>query len=296
MPKIVECVPNISEGRRPDVVEQVVAEVKKVKGVKLLDFSSDQDHNRSVITFAGDPDACAKAAFGLIKCAITLIDLTKHKGAHPRVGAVDVVPFVPVQGMEMDECVALARGLGKRVWEELRVPVYLYEYAASAPHRRNLPDIREGEFEGLSEKMQEERWHPDFGGNSPHPTAGATVIGARNFLIAYNINLDTPDMKVCRKVANSIREKKGGLVNIRAMAVKLDERKQTQVSINMVSPFETPMYRVFELVRLEAARYGVRIVGSEVVGLVPMEALADTARYYLQLEDFKTEQVLETGL
>jgi len=296
MPKIVECVPNISEGRDEEKVKSCIQPIKNTPGVKLLDYSSDADHNRTVITFAGEPEACALAAFALAKECRKLIDLTKHKGEHPRIGAVDVIPFVPISEVTMDECVELAKKLGARLWEELQIPVYLYEYAASAPHRKNLADIRRGEFEGLPEKMKDPLWKPDFGGDSPHPTAGATVVGARNFLVAYNINLNTSDMKIGKKIVSCIREAKGGLVNVKAMAVWLEDRKQVQISMNLTNPFDTPMYRVFETVKMEASRYGVEIVGSEVVGLVPLGAIVNTVDYYLRLEDFKADQIIEVQL
>ncbi len=296
MAKIVECVPNISEGRDEEKIQACVEPIQKTEGVKLLDLSSDSDHNRTVITFAGEPQACAEAAFLLAEKCRELIDLTKHQGEHPRIGAVDVIPFVPVSGVKMDECVELAKGLGRRIWEELQIPVYLYEFAATAAHRTNLADIRRGEFEGLAEKMKDPLWKPDFGSDSPHPTAGATVVGARNFLIAYNINLNTSDMKIGKKIVSCIREAKGGLKNVKAMAVWLEERKLVQISMNLVNPIDTPMYRVFEMVKMEAARYGVDIVGSEVVGLMPLSAMVKTVDYYLRLEGFKKSQIIEVRL
>ncbi len=296
MPKIVECVPNISEGRDEDKVKACIEPIRNTAGVKLLDYSSDPDHNRTVITFAGEPSASAEAAFALAGKCKELIDLTKHKGEHPRMGAVDVIPFVPISGLRMEDCVELAKNVGERIWTELKIPIYLYEYAASSPHRRNLADIRRGEFEGLPQKMKDPLWKPDFGDNEPHPTAGATVVGARNFLIAYNINLNTADMKVGKKIVSCIREAKGGLANVKAMAVWLEDRKQVQISMNLVNPIDTPMYRVFETVKMEAERYGVSIIGSEVVGLLPLEALAKTVDYYLRFETFKQDQIIEVQL
>jgi len=296
MAKIVECVPNISEGRDSKVVEACLEPIRKTAGVKLLDYSSDVDHNRSVITFAGSPDGCVEAAFGLAQQARELIDLNQHQGGHPRMGAVDVIPFVPVAGVTMDDCVELAKKLGGRMWNELRIPVYLYEFAASRPERKNLANVRKGEFEGLAEKMQDPAWAPDFGDPAPHPTAGATAVGARIFLVAYNINLHTSDLKLGKKIVSCIREVKGGLVNVKAMALLLEDRQQVQISMNLVNPFDTPMYRVFELVRLEAERFGVSIAGSEIVGLVPMEALVKNEEYFLRLEGFKSHQVVEMGL
>ena len=296
MAKIVECVPNISDGRNPEVVQACIEPVRQTKGVKLLDFSSDADHNRSVITFAGTPEGCAEAAFGVAKKAAELIDLTKHQGGHPRMGAVDVIPFVPVSGVDMDECVKLAKQVAERMWNELKVPVFLYECAASAPHRRNLAEVRKGEFEGMAAKIKLPEWKPDFGENTPHPTAGVTAVGGRTFLVAYNINLNTDNLKVGKKIVTCIREAKGGLANVKAMALLLEDRNQVQISMNLTNPFDTPMYRVFELVKLEAERYGVGIVGSEVVGLVPLEALVKTLDYYLRFEGFKSGQVVEMGL
>ena len=296
MAKVVECVPNISEGREEARVEACLEPIRNTEGVKLLNYSSDADHNRTVITFAGTPEGCLEAAFGLAAKAAELIDLRKHQGEHPRMGAVDVIPFVPVTGVKMDDCVEMAKSLGERMWNELKVPVYLYEFAASAPHRTNLAVIRKGEFEGLPKKMKDPLWKPDFGEDKPHPSAGATVVGARNFLVAYNINLDCADLKIGKKIVKCIREAKGGLANVKAMAVWLEDRKQVQISMNLVNPFDTPMYRVFELVKLEAARYGVSIVGSEVVGLVPLEALVKTVDYYLRFEGFKTKQIIEVQL
>jgi glutamate formiminotransferase len=295
MAKIVECVPNISEGRRPEVVQACIEPVRNTKGVKLLDFSSDKDHNRSVITFAGTPEGCVEAAFGLAQKAVELINLNEHQGGHPRMGAVDVIPFVPVGGVDMNECVALAKQLAERMWNELKVPIFLYEAAAGAPHRRNLAEVRKGEYEGMAAKMKLPEWKPDFG-EAPHPTAGVTAVGGRNFLVAYNINLNTDNLKLGKKIVACIREAKGGLVNVKAMALLLEDRKQVQISMNLTNPFDTPMYRVFELVKLEAERYGVGIGGSEVVGLVPLEALVKVLDHYLRFEDFKSSQVVEMGL
>jgi glutamate formiminotransferase len=296
MAKIVECVPNISEGRNTDIVEKCLEPIRQTDGVKLLDYSSDTDHNRTVITYAGTPEGCVEAAFGLAQKTTELIDLTKHEGGHPRMGAVDVIPFVPVSGVEMEDCAELARNLGARMWEELKVPVFLYEQAASKPTRRNLANVRKGEFEGMAEKMKDAKWAPDFGGKAPHQTAGVTAVGARTFLVAYNINLNTDNIKVGKKIVKCIREAKGGLVNVKAMALMLEDRNQVQISMNLTNPFDTPMYRVFELVRFEAARYAVDIVGSEVVGLVPMDALVKSVDYYMRFEGFKTDQIIEVAL
>ncbi|MGB9840215.1 glutamate formimidoyltransferase [Thermovenabulum sp.] len=296
MKKIVECVPNISEGRRKEVIEAIVDEVRKVEGVKLLDVKSDESHNRTVITFVGEPQAVKKAAFNLTAKAAELIDMEKHKGEHPRIGATDVIPFIPVSGVTMEECVHLANELGQEIAEKLEIPVYLYEEAARTPERRSLPNIRKGEYEGLKDEITKPERRPDYGPARMHPTAGATVVGARQFLIAYNINLDTNDVTIAKKIANAIREAKGGYKYVRAMGVMIEERNQAQVSINMTNYTGTPLYRVFETVKSEAARYGVNVVGSEIVGLVPVDALLDVADFYLRLENFNRKQVLELNL
>ena len=296
MAKLMECIPNISEGRRPEIVEAIVDEVRAVPGVTLIDYSSDASHNRSVITFLGEPERVAEAAFRLAKAAAEKIDLRVHTGEHPRMGAVDVIPFVPVKGMTMDECVTLSKALGQRLWDELKLPVFLYEESASAPHRKNLAAIRKGQFEGMAEKVKLPEWHPDFG-EGIHQSAGVVAVGARQPLIAFNINLDTPDVSIASRIAKIIRESSGGLKDVKALGVMLEERHIAQVSINMCNFHQTPLYRVLELVRFEAARYGVRVVGTEIIGLSPMEALIDSAAYYLQIEDFdQHRQVLENQL
>jgi glutamate formiminotransferase len=292
MPRLIECVPNISEGRRKDVVDAVVAALRP-SGLRVLDVQSDKDHNRSVLTLAGDEAALEEGIPALFEAALARIDLRAHSGEHPRLGAVDVVPFVPIEGATMKDCVALARAVAARVAERFQVPVFLYEEAASAPHRRNLEDIRRGEFEGLAAKMRDAQWRPDFGPEAPHPSAGATVIGARMPLIAYNINLGTADVEVAKRIAKAIRFSSGGYRFVKAMGLLLEERKVAQVSINMTDFKRTPLFRVFETVRSEAARYGVSVIGSEIVGLVPAEALIDTADHFLRLEGFNPSQVLE---
>ena len=292
MPRLIECVPNISEGRRAEVVEAAVAALRPT-GVRILDVQSDRDHNRSVLTLAGDEDTLEPAVMALFEVALAHIDLRAHKGEHPRMGAVDVVPFVPIEGAAMADCVALARRVGAAVAERFGVPVFLYEEAASAPHRRNLEDIRRGEFEGLAGKMEQEQWRPDFGPARPHAAAGAVVMGARMPLIAYNINLGTADVEVAKKIAKAIRFSSGGFRFVKAMGIMLDQRQVAQVSINMTDFKRTPLFRVFETVRAEAARYGVNVIGSEIVGLVPSEALIDAADHFLRLEAFAPSQVLE---
>ena len=293
MPRLIESVPNISEGRRPEVVEAAVSALKHTPGLRVLDVQSDADHNRSVLTLAGDEAALREGLLALFAVAVERIDLRKHQGEHPRLGAVDVVPFIPIEGATMADCVALARGVGEAVAERFGVPVFLYEEAASAPHRKNLEDIRRGEFEGLAKKMADPLWRPDFGPAAPHASAGGSVVGARMPLIAYNVNLGTSDLEIARRIAKGIRHSSGGFRFVKALGVMLEARRIAQVSINMTDFKRTPLHRVLEMVRSEAARYGVPVVGSEIVGLVPAEALMDAADHYLQLESFNPSQVLE---
>ncbi len=293
MVKLLDCALNFSEGRREKVINAIAA---AAQGVRVLDVSPDKDHNRTVLTFIGSPQAVAEAAFSVSAKAVDLIDMNQHRGAHPRMGAVDVIPFVPLGEARMEEAVEMARQVGQRLGTELGIPVYLYEEAATRPKRRNLADIRRGEYEGLLEKLADPQWKPDFGPDRPHPTAGATAVGARIYLVAYNVNLGTSEIEIAKAIARAVRARTGGLHNVKALDVMLKERGLAQVSMNVVDPFRTPLYRVLELVRLEAARYGVAIVGSEIVGLVPLSVIVEAARYYLQLEDFKDEQVLETQL
>jgi glutamate formiminotransferase / 5-formyltetrahydrofolate cyclo-ligase len=293
MARVIESVPNISEGRRPEVVDAAVAALRSASGLRVLDVQSDRDHNRSVLTVAGDEPALSQGLLALFAVAVERIDLRQHQGEHPRLGAVDVVPFIPIEGATMTDCVALAGEVGRAVAQRHGVPVFLYEEAATAPHRRNLEDIRRGQFEGLAEKMRDPAWSPDFGPPQPHPSAGAAVVGARMPLIAYNINLGTGDLGVAREIAKAIRHSSGGYRHVKAMGVMLEERKLAQVSINMTDFKRTPLHRVFETVRSEAERHGVHVVGSEIVGLVPSEALFDAAEHYLRLESFSPDQVLE---
>jgi len=293
---IIECVPNISEGRRTDVIERIVDAVRRVPGARLLDYSSDAAHNRSVITMAGDAESLKAAVLVLFEGAIAAIDLRTHKGEHPRMGAVDVVPFVPIEGVTMDACVALAKDTARTIADRFGVPVYLYEDASSNPLRKNLEDIRRGEFEGMAAKMASEGWAPDFGPSTPHPSAGASVIGARMPLIAYNINLDTDRLDVAKKIAAAVRFSSGGFRFVKAMGVSLADRGIVQVSMNLTNYEKTPILRVFEAVKREAERYGVNVLESEIVGLVPAAALIDVAVSTLQLSEFKKDQVLETRL
>lgn len=296
MGKLVECVPNFSEGRRPEVIEAIVEEVKKVRGVKLLDVKPDASHNRTVVTLVGEPQSVKLAAFNACAKACELIDMEQQQGGHPRVGATDVVPFIPVRDVSMEECVLLANELGAEIASKLSIPVFLYEEAAKIPSRRRLPDVRKGEYEGLKKEISKPERHPDYGQPQMHPTAGATVVGARQFLVAYNINLGTSDLSIAQNIANAIREVKGGFKYVRAMGVMLEDRKVAQVSINMVDYTGTPLFRVFEAVKSEAARYGVNITGSELIGVTPMQALLDVAEFYLRLENFDRKQVFEENL
>lgn len=294
--KIVECVPNFSEGCDLEKVEKIVNAFRAKEGVKLLDYSTDKDHNRMVVTVVGEPDALKKAVIEAIGIAVKYIDLNHHAGQHPRMGAVDVVPFIPIRNVSMEEAIALSEEVAKEVAESYNLPVFLYEKAASAPYRENLATIRKGEFEGLKEKMTQPEWKPDFGPEQPHPTAGGVVIGARMPLVAYNVNLSTNRLEVADAIAKKVRFLGGGLRFCKAMGVELSERGIVQVSMNLTDFTKTAIYRAHELVRIEANRYGVSIVGAEIIGLVPMDALIDTAAYYLGLEDFSTKQVLETHL
>ena len=292
----VECVPNFSEGRRPEVVAQLAEAIASVPGVHLLDSESDPDHNRCVITFVGPPQPVLEAAFRGVARAVQLIDLRRHSGAHPRIGAADVVPLVPLKGITAGELVPMARRLGERIARELDVPVFLYGEAATAPPRRELAYLRRGNFEGLQQAMESDPGRqPDFGPPRVHPTAGATAVGVRPPLIAYNIELNTPDLEVARAVARAVRESSGGLVNVRAMGVRL-QRGTTQVSMNLLDYRKTPIYRAFELVACEARRFGALIVSSEIVGLVPEDALLDCAEHYLRLRRFNRRQLLERRL
>lgn len=297
MNKIVECVPNFSEGRRPEVISEIVKEIESVEGTVLLDQEMDKDHNRAVVTFVGEPEQVLEAAFKAIKKASELIDMEKHKGEHPRMGATDVVPFIPVSGVTMATCVELARKLGERVGNELQIPVYLYEEAATRPDRVNLADVRRGEYEGIKEEIGKNPDRaPDFGPAKTHPTAGAIAIGARQFLVAFNVYLGTTNLDIAKNIANAIRFQTGGFRYVKAMGFEIKERRQVQVSMNLVNYKGTPIYRVYEAIKSEARRYGVPVVSSEIVGLTPLEAVVQVAEFYLGLENFTTEQILESKL
>ena len=294
--KLVECVPNFSEGRRREVIDAIVAEAR-ARNVKVLDIESDADHNRSVLTFVGDPEAVREAALAVSAKAIELIDLNKHQGQHPRMGAVDVIPFIPISDVTMAECVQLTKDFANEYASRFKVPVFLYEEAATRLDRRNLADIRKGEFEGLRTEIgKNPEKKPDFGPNAIHPTAGATAIGARQVLIAYNVNLATNNLDVAKKIAKQVRGKDGGLTAVKALGFELKDRGIVQVSMNMVDYKASQLFKVFELIRTLADSYGVQILESEVVGLVPMEALTDSAQFYLQLRGFNNGQILERKL
>lgn len=296
MNKIIECVPNFSEGRDLEKIEQIVNCFRAKEGVKLLDYSPDKDHNRCVVTVVGEPEALKKAVVEFVGKALELIDMTKHEGQHPRMGAVDVVPFIPIRNVTIEEADLLAKEVAKEASEKYGQPFFLYEKSATAPHRENLAAIRKGQFEGMAEKMKDEMWKPDFGPSTIHPTGGATVIGARMPLVAFNINLGTSDLAVADKIAKQIRHIGGGFRYVKAMGVMLEDRNVAQVSMNLTDYTKSAVYRVFETVKMEAMRYGVNVIGSEVVGLVPMQALVDCAEYYLRIENFSMDQVLETRL
>ncbi|HET8675298.1 MAG TPA: glutamate formimidoyltransferase [Blastocatellia bacterium] len=297
MRKIVECIPNFSEGRRPEVIDEIVAAIKSVPGAVLLDRESDADHNRSVVTFVAPPDLVVDGAIAAAKKAAELIDLNNHKGEHPRMGATDVIPFVPISGVTMDDCVQLARQCGERMWRELSIPVYLYEKAATRPERENLAAVRKGQFEGIRDEIAtKEVRRPDFGEARVHPTAGITAVGARPPLIAYNVNLGTSDIEIANKIARAVRHLSGGLRYVKALGFELKDRGIVQVSMNMVNYEGTPLFRAFEMIKREAERYGVPLLGSEIVGLVPQGALNAVADFYLQLENFSEDQILEHRL
>ena len=301
MAQIMESIPNISEGRNKEIIEACVDQIRTTPGCTLLDYSSDESHNRSVITYIGDAKGIEEASVKLEKKAAELIDLTKHQGEHPRMGAVDVMPILPIKDCTTEDCVELSKWVGKRIAEEAGVPVFLYEYSAQRPERKNLATIRKGQFEGMAEKVKEPDWEPDFGGRKIHPTAGVTAVGARPPLIAYNFNLDTDDVEVAKNIANIVRERSGGLDSVKSMGFMIEEdetgKKYAQVSCNLTNFEVAPIYRVFEMVKFEARRYGVTVTASELIGLCPMKALIDCAEYYLQIKDFDFDkQVLENHI
>ncbi len=296
MKKIIECVPNFSEGRDLEKIETIVQPFRAKKGVKLLDYQRDEDHNRLVVTVVGEPEPLQEAVMAAMDAAIEAIDMRTHQGQHPRMGAVDVVPFIPVKNVTMEEAVQFSKEVAAAVAEKFELPVFLYEQSASRPERRNLAVIRKGQFEGMAEKIKQPQWAPDFGPPKIHPTAGVTAMGARMPLVAYNVNLDTDDLEIADRIAKNVRHIGGGLRYCKAIGIALKDRGIVQVSMNMTDYSRTALYRAFELIRIEARRWGVSVVGSEIIGLVPMEALIDAAAYYLGLEQFSMEQVLEARI
>lgn len=295
MRKLMECVPNFSEGRDKKIVEQIIDEVRKIEGITILDYSSDKDHNRTVLTMIGSPENVKEAAINSAKKAAELIDMSKHEGAHPRMGATDVIPFTPVSNVTINDCIEVAKEVGAEIGS-CGIPVYLYEDSAITPERKNLADVRKGQYEGFFEKIKEEKWKPDFGPQEMNVKSGATAVGARVPLVAFNIILDTSDVEIASKIAKKVRHIGGGLRYVKAIGLKLEERNQTQVSMNLVNYEKSAVYQAFEMVKIEARRYGVNVVGSEVIGTVPMKALLDVAEYYLQIENFSIDQILEKRL
>jgi len=293
--KLIESVPNFSEGRRKEVVEKIVREAEKYENVWVLDWSMDADHNRSVVTLVGEPANVLNALFDMTKKAAELIDLRNHRGEHPRMGATDVIPLVPLFNTTMEECVEYSRMLGKRIGEGLGIPVYLYEKSATRPERQNLAEIRKGEFEGFFQKIKDPNWKPDFGPDRVHPTAGVVAVGAREFLIAFNVNLGTRDVRIAEAIARAVRNSSGGFRYVKAMGVELKEKGMVQVSMNITNYKKSPIHRVFELIKIEAERYGVPILGTEIVGLFPLEAILDVASFYLKTE-LKNKKVIESNL
>lgn len=297
MTRIVECVPNFSEGRRKEIVDAIADSARGIEGVRVLDVEMDASHNRAVLTFVGEPEKVKDAAFSCASKAVELVDLNQHEGEHPRVGAVDVIPFIPISGVEMKDCVELARSLGQEIAEKLEVPVYLYEEAATRPDRKNLANVRKGQFEGLRDEIKTDpNRAPDFGPSELHPTAGAVVVGARQPLIAYNINLGTPQISIAKAIAKLVREKDGGLKHVKALGFETDRPDVMQVSMNLVNYRETPIHAVFDAVKSHADKFGVQVIGSEVIGLVPEDALIDCAEHYLNILDFSKSQILEYKL
>ena len=294
--KLIESVPNFSEGRRENVVKEIIAEAEKYKGVWILDWSMDPDHNRSVVTLVGNPEPLLEALFDMVKKASEVIDMREHKGEHPRMGATDVVPLVPIMGTTMKECVEYSKKLGKRIGDELKIPVYLYERSATKPERENLSNIRKGEFEGFFEKIKKPEWKPDFGPSQVHPTAGVTAVGAREFLIAFNVNLGTDNIDIANKIAKAVRHISGGFRYVKAIGVELKDKGMVQVSMNLTNYKKSPMFRVFEVIKREAERYGVPVVSSEIIGLIPLLALVESAAFYLQLEDFDVSKIIENNI
>lgn len=294
--QLIECVPNYSEGRRPEVIKALVAPFQNRKGCYVFDYRADEDHNRLVVSLVGEPEPIQEALIEAAKVALSHIDMNTHVGGHPRVGAVDVTPFVPLRNISMEECVALAHAFGKRYWEETKIPVYFYEDAALRPERKRLEVVRKGQYETLKEECVREDRRPDVGGPGLHPTAGASVIGARKFLVAYNVNLGTTDVKVAKEIANAVRASSGGLCHVKGIGLALEDRGMVQVSMNIVDHEKNAIYRVLEMVRMEARRWGVSVVETEVYGMVPADAILASAAYYMQIAGFDPKQIIELRL
>jgi len=293
---LIECVPNFSEGRREAVIESIVAPFKETAGCYLFDYRADSDHNRLVVSLVGEPEPIQQALLQAAQTAKAAIDMNRHQGGHPRIGAVDVIPFTPLQGITMEECVALAHDFGQRFFDHTGIPVYFYEAAAKTPQRKRLEVIRKGQYEGLKEAVEQSERQPDLGPPALHATAGATVVGARKFLVAYNINLATSDITVAKRIAEAVRASSGGLCHVKGIALSLEERGMVQVSLNVVDYEKNPLYRVQEMVRLEARRWGVEVAEAEVYGMIPAAALLESAAYYLQLAGFTLDQIIELKL
>lgn len=296
MKKILECVPNFSEGRNLEKIEKIVEPFRGKKGVRLLDYQNDEDHNRSVVTVIGEPEILKTSVIECIGIAIDLIDMQTHTGQHPRMGAIDVVPFIPVQDISMQEAIEFSKAVAEEVADTYNLPIFLYEKSAEKPERQNLAAIRKGQFEGMAEKIKQPQWAPDYGPLQIHPTAGVTAMGARMPLVAFNVNLNTKQIEIADQIAKKVRHISGGLRYCKGIGIELKDRGIVQVSLNMTDYTQTALYRVFELIKIEARRYGVNVVSSEIIGLVPMEALIDCAAYYLGLEDFSMQQVLEARM
>lgn len=296
MAKIIECIPNFSEGRDPVIIDKIIDTLRGREGIKLLDYSSDKDHNRTVVTFVGLPEKVYEGILNMADKVYEYIDMRKHNGEHPRMGALDVVPFVPVNDVTMEECISLANKVAKEIGDKYKVPVYLYEDAATKEERRNLATVRKGQYEGFFEKINNPEWKPDYGPSVMNAKLGCDAIGARVPLVAFNVNLDTNNIEIAQNIAKVVRHIGGGLRYVKAMPVELKERNIVQVSMNLVNYEKTAIYRAFEMIKMEAKRYGVNVIGSEVIGLVPMAALIQCAEYYLQIENFSKEQILETRL
>ncbi len=293
MARIIQCVPNFSEGGNKELIEKILDEIRRQEGVKLLDYSMDKDHNRTVVTFIGQPEGVLEAAFNAAKVAGTLIDMETHKGEHPRMGATDVIPLIPISEVTMEECIEYSKKLGQRIGEELGISVYLYERSAQSSDRENLADVRRGQYEAMEVKLKEDNWHPDFGPSELNKKAGVTGVGARMPLVAFNVNLATDNLEVAKNIAKAVRFGGGGFRYCKALGIEIKERGIVQVTMNLVDYTKTPVHRVFDFIEREANRYGVNVIGSEIIGLLPMNAMIDAADYYLKVENFSYDQILE---